>query len=51
MNQWYIFLAVAVVYVNVFNAVANAYFDSDQKMTLTDLYRKFVPPAEFTIHL
>lgn len=51
MNQWYIFLAVSVLYVHLFNAVATAYFDADQKMTWTDLYRRFIPPTEVVVHL
>lgn len=51
MNQWYVFLAVAVVYVNVFNAVANVYFDADQHMTWTEFYRRFVPPTDFHVRI
>lgn len=51
MSQWLIFLAVSVVYVHLFNAIANAYFDSEQTMTWTDLYRRFVPPTEFHVKL
>lgn len=51
MNQWYVFLAVGVLYIHLFNALANAYFDSDQKMSWSDLYRRFVPPTEVRLHL
>jgi hypothetical protein len=51
MNQWLIFLVVAVLYVHLFNAIAGAYFESGQTMTWTDLYRRFVPPTEFRVTL
>lgn len=51
MSQWLVFLVVAVLYVHLFNALATLYFESERKLTWRDLYRRFVPPAEFTLRV
>lgn len=43
--------AVVMLYVQLFNQIANLYFDSDRKLTLTDLYRRIVPPMDFHIRI
>jgi hypothetical protein len=43
MNWWIIALLVVFLYVQLFNIVANMYFDSGRAMTLLDLWRKVVP--------
>ena len=43
--------AVVMLYVQLFNQIANMYFDSNRALTLTDLYRRFVPPMDFHIQL
>jgi len=49
--KWLIVIAVLVLYVHLFNAIANQYFDSDSTMTWNDIWKKFVPPAKITIEL
>ena len=51
MKQLYIFLAVGVLYVHLFNAVTHMYFESGQTLTLEQLYRKVVPPTDLHIRL
>jgi hypothetical protein len=41
--QWLIIVLVALLYVHLFNAIAHAYFDSEQTLTLGDLWRRFFP--------
>jgi len=41
--QWLIVVLVALLYVHLFNAIARLYFDSDQTLTLVDLWRRFFP--------
>ena len=41
--RWLIIVLVALLYVHLFNALARAYFDSEQTMTLGDLWRRFFP--------
>jgi hypothetical protein len=49
--EWLVFLAVAMFYVHVFNAVARMYFESNNELTLRDLWRRFVPPIDLRIQL
>ena len=41
--RWLIIVLVALLYVHLFNALARAYLDSEQTMTLGDLWRRFFP--------
>ena len=43
--------AVVMLYVQLFNQIANMYFDSERQMTFRDLYRRFLPPIDFHIQL
>jgi hypothetical protein len=49
MNWWIISLLVVFLYVQLFNVVANMYFDSERTMTLKDLWRKVVPPIKIEL--
>lgn len=49
--QWVVFLVMLLLYVHLFNAIAKMYFDSDQKMTWKDLYRKVMPPIHINIQI
>jgi hypothetical protein len=49
--KWAIVIVVLVLYVHLFNAIANQYFDSGYSMTWNDVWKKFVPPAKITIEL
>ena len=52
MNETIIIIAaVLFTYVHLFNKIAGLYFDSERTLTLTDLYRKVVPPTDFHIQL
>lgn len=51
MKAWLLFLAVLVVYVHVFNAIAQQYFDSDRTLTLRDIWRRIVPSGKIVIEL
>jgi hypothetical protein len=44
-------IASILAYIQLFNKVAGMYFDSDRTLTLTDLYRRVVPPTDFHIQL
>ena len=49
--KWAIVIVVLVLYVHLFNAIANQYFDSGYTMTWKDITKKFMPPAKITIEL
>jgi len=49
MNGWIIALLVVLLYVQLFNIVANLYFDSERTMTIRDLWRKVVPPIKIEL--
>jgi hypothetical protein len=49
--KWLILIAVLVMYVHVFNVVANLYFESNRTLTLNDIWKKFAPPLRVTIEL
>jgi hypothetical protein len=49
--EWVVIVVVVMLYIHLFNAVANLYFDSLQTMTWKDLFHRFVPPVEITIKL
>lgn len=49
--NWVVPIFVSVLYVHLFNAVANLYFESDRTMTWMDLYHRFAPPVKVTIEL
>jgi len=49
--EWLVFLAVAMFYVHVFNAIARMYFESEGQLTLRDLWRRFFPPIDLRIQL
>ena len=51
MKAWLVFLAVLVLYVHLFNAIAHQYFESDRTMTLRDIWRRFVPSGKIVIEL
>ena len=47
--RWLIVVLVALLYVHLFNAIARAYFDSNQTLSLTDLWRRFFPTISLRI--
>ena len=49
--EWLVFLVVAMFYVHVFNAVARMYFESNNELTLRDLWRRFFPPIDLRIQI
>jgi hypothetical protein len=49
--EWLVFLAVAMFYVHVFNAIARIDFESNGQLTLRDLWRRFLPPIDLRIQL
>lgn len=51
MNPWVIAIFVVTLYVHLFNAIARMYFDRNRSLTLSELWRKNVPPIEFTVTL
>lgn len=51
MMNWIIALCVILLYVQLFNVIARKYLDSDRTLTLSDLYRRFMPPVKVTIEL
>lgn len=51
MNAWIVGIFVAMLYIHLFNAIANMYFDSGRSLGLSDLYRRFLPPVKISIEL
>ena len=51
MKAWLIFLAVLILYVHLFNAIARQYFDSGRTMTLRDMWRRIVTNGKIVIEL
>jgi cytochrome b561 len=51
MKTWLIFVAVLVLYVHLFNAIAHQYFESDRTLSLRDIWRRFVPSGKIVIEL
>ena len=49
--RWLIVVLVALLYVHLFNAIARAYFDSNQTLTLGDLWRRFFPTISLRLEL
>jgi hypothetical protein len=49
--KWIIILVVVLLYVQLFNVLATKYFESGRTLTLTELYRQFVPPMKITIEV
>ncbi len=47
--RWLIIVLVALLYVHLFNAIAHAYFDSEQTLTLVDLWRRFFPAVSLRL--
>lgn len=51
MKTWVIAIVVALLYIHLFNAIAEQYFASGRTMTLYDLYRKWIPPMKITVEV
>jgi hypothetical protein len=49
MKAWFIFLAVLVLYVHLFNAAAQHYLETGELLGLGDLWRRVVPAGKVTI--
>jgi len=49
--KWLIVLVVLILYVHLFNAIANWYLESDRSLTWSDLWAKILPPVKITIQL
>jgi hypothetical protein len=49
METWIVALLVVLLYIQLFNVVANMYFDSGRTLTIHDLWRKIVPPIKIEI--
>ena len=46
---WIVALLVILLYIQLFNVVANLYFDSGRTLSLRELWRKIVPPIKIEI--
>jgi len=44
-------IAVILMYIQLFNKVADLYFTSGTSLTLSDLYRHIVPPIDLRLQL
>jgi len=42
---------VLITYIHLFNAIATMYLDSGRQLELSDLYRRVVPPMEFSVKI
>jgi hypothetical protein len=49
--SWVVAVFVIVFYIHLFNVVAKMYFESDRRLTLGDIWRRFVPPIKFSIEV
>ena len=49
--NWVVAVFVLIFYVHLFNVVAKMYFDSDRKLTLADIWHRFVPPMKLSIEV
>ena len=49
--SWIIAVFVIVFYVHLFNVIAKMYFDSERRLSLMDVLRKFVPPMKISIEI
>jgi hypothetical protein len=47
--EWIVALLVVLLYIQLFNVVANMYFDSERTLTIQQLWRKIVPPIKIEI--
>ena len=47
--NWIVVLVVILLYVHLFNAIANLYFDSGRSLGLHDLYRR--SPVKISIEI
>jgi hypothetical protein len=53
-QEWWAYAvsgAVLITYIHLFNAIATMYLDSGRQLQLVDLYRRVVPPMEFTLKM
>ena len=51
--EWWVFVhgVVLITYIHLFNAIASMYLDSGRQLQLSDLYRRVVPPMEFSVKI
>jgi hypothetical protein len=49
--NWIIAVFVIVFYVHLFNVIAKMYFDSERRLSLMDVVRRFVPPMKISIEI
>ena len=51
--EWWVFVpgVVLITYIHLFNAIATLYLDSGRQLELSDLYRRVVPPMEFSVKI
>ena len=42
---------VLITYIHLFNAIATLYLDSGRPLELSGLYRRVVPPMEFSVKI
>ena len=47
--EWIVALLVVLLYIQLFNVIANMYFDSGRTLSINDLWRKIVPPIKIEI--
>lgn len=51
MNSWIVAAVVILLYVHLFNTIAKLYLQSGRTLTLSDLWRRFVPPIKISIEV
>lgn len=51
MSSWIVSLVIVLLYVHLFNTIARMYLDSNRQLTLSDLWRRFVPPIKIHIEV
>ena len=51
--EWWVFVpgVVLITYIHLFNAIASMYLDSGLQLELVGLYRRVVPPMEFSVKI
>ena len=51
MSAWIVAILVATLYLHLFNTIAKLYFAADRSLTVSDLWRRFVPPVKISIEV
>ncbi len=51
MSTWILAIFVGTLYIHLFNRIARMYLESGRTLTLSDLWRRFIPPIKISIEV